>query len=188
MKVRFFPSLYYWLYDIPNFEELKDYVKSKENIYTNEHPWQKNCLIDTTTIDDTDFIDVLKPSLELFTREALKDVDNIKFEQPWINHYKRGYYQELHDHRNADISSVFFINEGKKFGKFFFSNRYSITASSRLLKALKQDDLTCDICYPVDSESQAGQVLFFPSTMLHGVTPHKSDVIRETLSCNFNIV
>ena len=26
-----FPTVYYWKYDIPNFEELKEYVKSKRD-------------------------------------------------------------------------------------------------------------------------------------------------------------
>jgi len=32
---------------------------------------------------------------------------------------------------------------------------------------------------------EAGDILFFPGHMLHGVSSHKHDNIRKTLSCNF---
>ena len=65
-------------------------------------------------------------------------------------------------------------------------DRYNVTASNKLLRCLKYNELNeGDKWTP---EYKAGQVLFFPGTMLHGVTPHKSDVVRETLSCNFDIV
>jgi len=32
---------------------------------------------------------------------------------------------------------------------------------------------------------EAGDIIFFPGHMLHGVSPHKHDNVRKTLSCNF---
>ena len=34
---------------------------------------------------------------------------------------------------------------------------------------------------------KAGDIMFFPGYMLHGVSPHKSDIIRKTLSFNLDI-
>jgi len=31
-----------------------------------------------------------------------------------------------------------------------------------------------------------GEVIFFPGWLQHGVTPHKSDIVRKTLACNYN--
>lgn len=186
MFTKVFPTVYYWKYDIPNFKELKEYVKSKRD-ETNDikQPWTKGCLVDTTFIDKVDFVDILKPSIDLLTGEAFREPANINSGYPWINRYKRGYHQEIHDHK-TDIASVFFLNDGKGFSEFYFYNRYNVTASNRLMKVLKYNELNeGDKWTP---EYKAGQVLFFPGTMLHGVTPHKSDVVRETLSCNFDIV
>lgn len=186
MFTKVFPTVYYWKYDIPNFDELKEYVKSKKNVVNEyNHPWTKGCLVDTTFINEPDFVKILKPSLDLLTGEAFAIRVNIDAGYPWINRYKKGYHQEIHDHK-SDIASVFFLNEGEDFSEFYFYNRYNVTASNRLLRCLKYNELNeGDKWTP---EYKAGQVLFFPGTMLHGVTPHKSDVVRETLSCNFDIV
>lgn len=186
MFTKIFPTVYYWQFDIPNFEELKEYVKLKKSVIDNsEKLWAKGCLVDTTFIKETDFIDVIKPSVNLLINEAFDTHVNIQSGYPWINCYKRGYHQETHDHK-VDIAGVFFLNEGEGFSDFYFYNRYNVTASNKLLQSLKYKDLTeSDKWVP---KYKAGQVLFFPGTMLHGVTPHKSDVVRETLSCNFDIV
>ena len=34
---------------------------------------------------------------------------------------------------------------------------------------------------------KAGDIMFFSSNLFHGVSPHKNDIIRKTLSVNFNI-
>ena len=35
---------------------------------------------------------------------------------------------------------------------------------------------------------EKGDILFFPSHILHGLSSHNSDVIRKTLSFNFDIL
>ena len=49
------------------------------------------------------------------------------------------------------------------------------------MKQLLQYDNTHHVDY------EAGEVIFFPGHMLHGVTPHKSDEVRKTFSVNFNL-
>ncbi len=34
---------------------------------------------------------------------------------------------------------------------------------------------------------KAGDIIFFPSDLQHGVSPHKSDTTRRTLSLNLSI-
>ena len=179
-----YPSLFYWKYNIPNFKELKEYADSKNEVNNHRETWQNECKIDTTYITTPDFVDIIKPSLDLFIREAFHSGANINIMYPWVNYYKEGYFQEIHDHK-SDIASVFFLNDGKDFSKFYFYNRNNNVASNKLMAALQDAELnTGDKWMP---EYKAGQVLFFPGTMLHGVSPHKSNVLRKTLSCNFNL-
>ena len=34
---------------------------------------------------------------------------------------------------------------------------------------------------------KAGDIMFFSSNLFHGVSPHENDMIRKTLSVNFDI-
>ena len=179
-----YPTLFYWKYDIPNFEELKEYVDSHTEINNHRMGWADQCLVDTTFIKSSKFVKYIKPSLDLFLKEAFYSNITLNAQYPWINYYKEGYFQEIHDHK-TDIASVFFLNDGEGFSEFYFYNRYNNLASNALMAALDDGDLNRgDKWTP---KYKAGQVLFFPGTMLHGVTPHKSKVLRKTLSCNFNI-
>ena len=180
-----FPTLFYWIYDIPNFEELKEYAESKKDINNHREPWQNDCLVDTTYITTPEFIRYLKPSLDLFTEEAFTRSTNLNAGYPWINYYKKGYFQEIHDHK-SDIASVFFLNDGEDFSKFYFYNRYNSTASIRFLELLKYPELNKGDKWTPNYKE--GQVIFFPGTMLHGVSVHNSDVLRKTISCNFHIM
>mgnify|MGYP005622815763 FL=1 len=99
---------------------------------------------------------------------------------PWLNLYKRGYYQEIHDHAGLDISSVFFANDGIDFGKFFFVDRHSCNFSE------EYEDL---ISYTNHHQPtvKKGDIIFFSSHLLHGVSSHENDDIRKTLSVNFKL-
>lgn len=181
----FFPSSFYWCFDIPNFDEMRDFVNSKQQADDIPQLWSIDCKVDTIKLQAQEVQSLIQPSFALFSEYAFSRSANIKMYDPWINLYKRGYFQEIHDHK-VDIASVFFINDGEGFSNFHFYNRYNNCASIKLLKRIDDEQMqNNDKYYPKYTE---GQVLFFPGTMLHGVTPHNSDVVRKTLSCNFEIV
>lgn len=177
-----FPTSFYWCFDIPNFDEVKNYVNKQNNI-NNTKTWGKDCKVDTILLEAKETQFLLKPSFDLFSQYAFSKSVNVKMNNPWINLYKRDYFQEIHDHK-SDIASVFFINDGEYFSKFYFYNRYNNCASNSLINLVEEVNQN-DQYIP---EYKEGQVIFFPGTMLHGVSPHQSDVIRKTLSCNFDIV
>ena len=94
--------------------------------------------------------------------------------------YKRGYHQEIHAHKGNDISSVFFVNDGENFSKLFFFDRNSCNFSSKYEELISYTN-TCNLKY------KKGDIAFFPSHLLHGVSPHGSDMIRKTMSANITI-
>ena len=75
-----------------------------------------------------------------------------------------------------------FLNDGEDFSKFYFWDSNHTAFTKPWIKILTQMKLS-NIYYP---EVKAGDVLLFPSHMLHGVSPHNSDIIRKTFS--FNVI
>jgi len=181
----FFPSCFYWRFDIPNFDEMRDYVNSRKDINNVKQTWSIDCKVDTIRLKALEVQSLIKPSFDLFSKSAFMKNANIKMHDPWINLYTEDYFQEIHDHK-VDIASVFFINDGENFSNFYFYNRYNNCASTKLLSIINDEQFYAnDKYFPEYSE---GHVLFFPGSLLHGVTPHKSNIVRKTLSCNFDIV
>ena len=99
---------------------------------------------------------------------------------PWLNLYERGYYQELHCHKGNDLSSIFFVNDGINFSELFFYDRNANNFSDNFEELISYES-TINIPY------KKGDIIFFPSHTLHGVTSHQNDEIRKTLSVNFKI-
>ena len=99
---------------------------------------------------------------------------------PWLNLYERDFYQEIHCHKGYDISSIFFVNDGGDFSEVLFYDRNATNFSDNF-EDLISFESTVNISY------KKGDIIFFPSHTLHGVTSHQSDDIRKTLSVNFKI-
>ena len=65
-------------------------------------------------------------------------------------------------------------------GEFYFYNRISVEVSK----------VWCDSLY-LDIQSinaSKGDILFFPSHILHGVSPNKSENERRTVSINMRLI
>ena len=106
---------------------------------------------------------------------------NFTLYNPWMNFYKRGDHQEVHGHP-THLSGVFIANDGEEFSQFYFLDKdnYSASISPSLGKILNYGGAH-------NVQLKAGDIMFFPGYMLHGVSPHKSDIIRKTLSFNLDI-
>jgi hypothetical protein len=177
-----FLSSFYWSFQVNNLEQIKKYVDSQTDIDNSSFNWGDECLIDRIELDNEEILDLIQPSIEKFAEDWNRQPE-IKIYKPWINLYKRGYYQEVHDHR-TDFGATIVLNDDVNFSKFYFFNRYSNFASNKVLHLFKNLS-THDLYYP---NVKAGTIIFFPGTALHGVTVHKSDVVRKTLSFNIDIV
>ena len=182
MLVAPFTSEFYTIFPAPNADEFIDLIDQacKNKDIDNDHfDWGNKCVIDRIPLSWKDTIDLYKPSIELLYKELNKSFSYTLFD-PWINLYKKGYYQEIHAHKGNDISSVFFVNDGENFSKLFFSDRNSCNFSCKYEELISYVN-THNLNY------KKGDIIFFPSHLLHGVTSHKSDVIRKTMSANLNI-
>ena len=189
-----FSNYFYSLITPPNKEELiatfnNAKVDEKE---TKELIWPNACEIKVESLHPRGVGYVLSQTLKIFfiemgVMEGDKDFDNMRMLSIWRNTYNKGYYQEIHDHLSSDgsdLSGVVFLNDYVEGASefYFYDKHYSEVSASwrRLLQKVKSPNSNkLKICNP-----KAGDVLLFPSYIPHGVTMHKINQPRTTISFN----
>ena len=173
-----FPANFYTKFQAPNKKEFIDALNADSGEDCN-YNWSALCDVKTSRLKATNYLDYLVPSFDILS-ERLHYNGGYHFDDPWLNSYSRGSFQEVHDHFPWDLACVFFLNDEQGFSKFYFKDRNNVNYSPGL-----QDNLIWYVS-PVTIDTMPGDIMFFPAHMLHGVTPHKSDVVRKTFSTNIN--
>ena len=118
------------------------------------------------------------PSYVYWLREYMKKIDialSFEISDIWKTTYKRGSFQEPHDHPECDLVSVIFLDDPGKGGRFYLKNY--------------KGEETHFVDY------KKGDMIVFPSNLVHGVTPFTTsiweDLIlrkrRRTISINVDI-
>lgn len=157
-----------------NKNELVEELNKEVVVGANDYDWASKCDVSTKRLNIDKYAELLQPNIDKFF-ETLQRKVNYVVNEAWLNTYKKGSFQEIHDHVPSDISCVFFLNHGKDFSEFYFRDRHSSDVSFKLRQTLGFADLWTP-------QIRAGDMLFFPSNVLHGVTKHNSDTLRKTLS------
>lgn len=152
----------------------------QEVLHDDKLAWAEDCKVITTKLDPRKYMKFMGPNLERFS-SAIKSNFRCDINNMWMNSYKIGYHQEVHDHILSDFSGVFFLNSGHDFAKFYFYDRNYCNASANVNRLLGMSSK-----FHVDVSE--GDLIIFPSHILHGVTPHNSDVVRKTMSFNLRVV
>jgi len=99
--------------------------------------------------------------------------------QSWINYTEADQFHHRHSHTNSYVSGVFYINADKKID------------SIKFYKALQDERITLNVAqynlfnspgwtFPVET----GDIVLFPSTLVHGVVKRKRPTTRISLSFN----
>ena len=181
MLTNIFQTSFYWHFRAPNAEEIIKKIEeySEKDVNNNCFDWNENCIIDLIPLSSENWIDLIKPSLEHISILMDANYDYVVY-NPWINFYKRNSFQEMHDHEPFDISYVFFANSGEGFSRFMFYDRNSTFLTPAMRKFTRY-------CGTTGVDYKRGDILFFPSNLLHQVTLHNSDEVRKTLSGNISI-
>ena len=173
-----FLNNYYYHAPCLHFKEIEDIVNSytEDDIDNDAFDWGYNCDMDKTPVKNSNIFPLILDNMGACAEDIYKiDSSTWTIEEPWLNTYKKGQYQEIHDHAENDFSAVVFMNEGIDFGQFYFMDRTPVRRSN-----IFQDDIS----YPNISK---GDIFIFPGHMLHGVSPHKNDIVRKTLSFNMDM-
>ena len=167
-----FNDPFYWQFQAPNTEDLDDFICSC-NQYDGA-PWDNLCSVKTLQVEQ-DILHLLQPSIRKLC-EVSGVMMNMKMNRPWVSEYSRGDHQEVHDHNDADLVAVYFPEYKEGFSKFYFVDR-GVNLRRPVMDLMRNSNQ-----HIVDVK--AGDVVFFPGHMLHGVSVHKHDIIRRSLSCN----
>ena len=177
-----FPTSFFFQYKAPNADELIEKANSygEELIDNEKFTWNEHNASDCIQLKWQNWIQLFNPTLELLANELKANIKYTMY-HPWLNLYKRGATQEVHDHFPCDFSLIFIVNDGPGFAKFFFLDRHSIDLSTKIAKLTGYHNR-------FEPELTTGDVLIFPSHQFHGVFPHRSDEIRKTIAVNFDII
>ena len=178
---------FYWHYEMENFNEFFELVKTdinEFNKYKEQHSWVNNCIVDVyDNLNVEKYQNYFIPLLKRFSKDIGYEFD-ANITQPWISVYHRGGFQEQHHHFPEDLAMVIFLTDpDEDSGKFYFHYQ-GITALPKVWYNICLGLNMCEMFLP---NVKAGSVLLFPSHMMHGVTAHKSDKERISLSCNFEM-
>lgn len=161
----------------PNKEELIKFVEEQQYVWKRTEGYG----VESEILNADNFYDILSPSIDLFFEEypIRQSASNsqIIISHLWRNIYHKGTSQVPHDHLGqGDITAVLFMSDQQHdFGEFYFMDGFNAILPDGWRKLVD-----CPKGYTPKTER--GSIIFFPSHMLHGVTIHKSDICRKSMS------
>jgi hypothetical protein len=169
-------SSFYWHFSIGTID-MKDLV---DQCVVNRE-W--NCLVKTSRgikYDWTPFINFIHP---YFLKLPIKGEGTLRFGPPWMNVYEKGGYQEAHHHvaNGNQLSYCYFYRLPEKSGQFgFFNENYRTQCANQFNEVLAVDEIV-EWSFPKVSE---GDLLIFPSFLIHQVTYQPTEEKRVTIAGN----
>ncbi len=173
---------FYSIISPENKEEIIEHCLNASELPNQTFIWGEHCVSEKVYLKLTGFSELLKP----YIIESLSEIVNIPYGynvyEVWKNTYHRYYHQESHSHDGSELSFVIFMDDYKENDARF----YFINERSRVSPGIWAD-LSSDMQESMWVDSKRGDILFFPSHMLHGVSPHKSDIPRMTVSGNIEL-
>ena len=184
IEVPFYNDFYSFVTPENKNEIIEHCMNPELELPKQEFEWGEQCLSEKVYLKLTGFTELLKPYIiEVLSEVIDEDIPyGFSVDEVWKNTYHRYYHQETHDHRGYEISFVIFLNDSQENdAKFYFVNE-----RNRLTAEL-WEDISSMMPDSIPIEGKKGDIVFFPSHMLHGVSPHKSDNPRVTVSGNITI-
>ena len=125
--------------------------------------------------------DFVQKQINSYTQSLLKLDSSIDLyiTQSWLNKAGKDQYHPLHNHPNSVLSGVLFLSGGGKLPPIRFPRFSPLFPLELNFSELNDFNATCRWFEPV-----YGQLILFPSSLLHDVAPNKTDSTRITLSFN----
>ena len=183
-----FSKSFYLFIDIPNRKEVFETLTNPKYIdkeATSIIEWNKECRVKVEELYVDKVGHLLVPSMELFLQH-IRSKKSISLINIWKNTYNKDGFQDIHDHvdNHAHVSGCIFLeDQTKDTSKFYFYNRDNTELT--LWREIMNDERLQNKWFP---NIKAGDIIFFPSYMLHGVTPHKLRKPRTTISFNLQFI
>lgn len=168
-----------------NTNDIKSQLfQSLNNIKFNYNSnWGKTHLLSTKTFSEDQLSQHNLNLLQSFIDESLKEycksynIDYKPYDMTsWIALYKSGDYAHLHNHGEADISGVYYIQTHENSGDIFFSSPSPGAEASSIYKEHKEH---------YSYKPKDGLLLMFPGFLNHGT--HRNENENDRISISFNI-
>tara|TARA_R100000742_G_C4230310_1_gene52039 strand:+ start:118 stop:690 length:573 start_codon:yes stop_codon:yes gene_type:complete len=185
-----FPNYFFDLFSLPNKKEVIEKIKSArvDEKSSRAIEWNRYCKVKVEQLYLNEVGYLLSPSIRLFL-ENINEKSHLILKSIWKNTYTKGGHQEIHDHLFADGSDVsgciFLEDQEDDSSGFFFFNRHSADLSEKWKENMLDNNMSPSHYF---INPKAGDIIFFPSHMLHGVTIHRRDEPRTTISFNLKFV
>jgi|TARA_B110000879_G_scaffold8562_1_gene11007 uncharacterized protein (TIGR02466 family) len=182
-----------WIKQLPNHKKFKEqffpYI-SEDKYFDTVDRWgsSSEATFDTDVNDKlpwNDLINEASEQVDIFL-QCLEPMHPYRIgTDAWLNRYKKGNFQEVHNHCGEGnfFSAVYFLETPKNTGEFlFFDDSTDFYATMNFHKIFKH---MFGSSFKVDVKE--GDILIFPSHILHQVTQNPSDQIRATIAMNFTL-
>ena len=100
-----FQNSFYSIFRAFNADEIISNIEN-DNLLETKPDWAEFCRVKTYSLDAEKYGSLLRPSFKRFA-EQLNKTFLIDMQEPWLNCYNRGGFQELHDHNTFDFSCYY---------------------------------------------------------------------------------
>jgi uncharacterized protein (TIGR02466 family) len=146
------------------------------------------CHVKTSRKAKTDwsgFFNLIEPVFKQLPFKA----QNFQMTEPWMNVYEIGAYQEAHNHAidGNNLAYCYFYKLPPNSGAFrFYNEQFRNFTATNLDATLMLKELNIDEWGTVDVKE--GDLLVFPSFLIHNVTRNKTAQLRVTVSGNVRVV
>ena len=185
-----FSNSFYLLFSLPNKKEVFELITNSKYVDRESSlkiRWNSNCKVKVEELYADKVGHLLVPSIELFLNHigAKKSVSLLSI---WKNTYNKDSYQDVHDHMDntSEVSGCIFLDDQvDDASKFYFFNRHYVEISKNWKDIMKDNDNPSLHYYP---NIKSGDIILFPSHILHGVTSHKLRRPRTTISFNLKFI
>lgn len=175
----------YFYHIEPSQEGLLEYLESLPSHKDQKFTWGGKCISAKRRLSHDDILmNHLNKNISSFFNQVglSREVSLIiNFLEVWENTYKKGNFQEVHEHVDGmtNLSCVIFFDDWTENMATLYFQKYL----SGVDQFWKENGMQSD--YFINPKR--GDVLLFPSHMLHGVTAHGEDSIRKTVSINMQV-
>jgi len=110
--------------------------------------------------------------------DSLKYKNVIKSKKGWFNIYKKGDFQEYHQHGQSHLSAIYCLKGDKKGARIFFRNEMNM-----FRPPVKEHTSITGEYYWIPFIP--GQLVIFESSLMHSVEKHLCSTLRFSLSYNY---
>jgi hypothetical protein len=119
-----------------------------------------------------DFLSIFKDELEEFGQEL--KLESFKIEDVWTVEYHTGQYHSIHTHGNGNLSAVLYFDQDE----IEHSSTHFVVGTDYITN-------TTEIVSPPVKE---GEIIIFPSHILHFTTPNNSKKTRRIISFDITFI